>query len=164
MSVVEAKRRNLSTHRAEHARLVAKRDELLALADRRPDVYARVTLAYLTAQTLVLWYWVYWRFDWTLCEPITYLLGTAVVWIQLLVYMVTGGEYEWDALRKRIAGQHSERLFKQHKFDPRRITRLEAEIALLQEELAPYDEKPAAAAPAPAAAATGTAQQTHEPK
>jgi hypothetical protein len=111
-------------------------DEALEkLVNKKPDFYAKLTLSYLILQTGILNYWVYNRFDWCLCEPITYLLGTAVTFIALGYYVFTGSEYDWDVLRKSAHSQQRKAIYAKHNLDVEKIDALVKEIELLEEEI-----------------------------
>ena len=115
--------------------LLSKQQDLDAKAAQKPDLAARLTLIYLTAQCGILNYWVYSRFDWCLCEPITYLLGTAVTWIALGYYIFTGSDFDWDALRSRAMRKEQQQMYSQHlNLDVEKIEELKKEIGLLEEE------------------------------
>ena len=117
-------------------KLSFKEKELDEEASKKPDMVARFTLLYLTAQSVVLYYWVYSRFDWCLCEPITYLLGTAVTWMALGYYIFTGTDYDWDNLRSRWMRKEQEQIY-YAKFNVNvdEVEELKKEIALLEEEI-----------------------------
>lgn len=120
----------------ELRKLNMQKAELDARSERRPNAYAAITLAYLTLQSAVLFHWVYQRFDWTLCEPITYLLGTAVGWLAVGFYLVTGGEFEWEVVRKMVMDKQKKKLYAAEKFDVGLVERMQRELELLQMEIA----------------------------
>ena len=116
--------------------LLSKQQDLDAKAAQKPDLAARLTLIYLTAQCGILNYWVYSRFDWCLCEPITYLLGTAVTWLALGYYIFTGSDFDWDTLRSRAMRNEQQQMYSQHlNLDLEKIEELKKEIGLLEEEI-----------------------------
>ena len=76
--------------------LRALKGQLDQQAARHPDLAMGGMGLYLCAQTALLFHWVYFRFDWNLVEPITWLLGYSVTWLALAMYFKTGKEFTFD--------------------------------------------------------------------
>ena len=93
------------------------KDSLDARAAAYPDRHAWGIFGYLVAQNAVLFHWTYQRFDWNLVEPITYLLGYAVVWLCTTVYFACGKEFTYDALREHLVAKRRATLYADHDFD-----------------------------------------------
>ena len=133
--VAAAKRATSTKLQSELNALLAVKSEIDERSERTPDTIARLTLAYLTLQTCTLYYWVYYRFDWCLCEPITYLLGTAVGFLGIGFYLITGGDYDWNNIRSLIMERSRRRQYAVEGLDVARIQVLQRELALLEKEL-----------------------------
>lgn len=131
-SELTAKLRAAETALAE--RTSVKR-QLEIQAQHRPDVLAAASFGYFSAQTGLLFYWVYYRFDWNLVEPITYLLGYSVVWLGLACYFATGKEFSFDNVRSLIAERRVRHLFRQSRFDLVEYRQLECEVEDLKRRL-----------------------------
>ena len=134
-SVAATKSSHATSLQAELNKLVKARLEIDKACEKKPDLYAMLALGYLVVQTATLYYWVHTRFDWCLCEPITYLLGTAVAWIGLGFYLMTGGDFDYDVLRNLMIERARKKAYASAKLDVARIGVLERELALIELEL-----------------------------
>lgn len=101
----------------------------------------------LVAQTCVLFYWVFDKFDWNLVEPMTYFLGYTPVWLGVVYYFKTGNEFTYDNLRdslfQRVASKEFARLQRAKQHQPSvaiatlgEVAAWKAEAASIVEELA----------------------------
>lgn len=131
-SILSKKRQQLEDIQKE---LFEKQTQLDAIASKKPDFLAKLTLGYLIIQSTLLNYWVYNRFDWCLVEPITYLLGTAVTFIAIGYYLFTGAEYDYDVLRKSVYQEQRKQIYAKHNFNVERMEELVKEIEILEEEI-----------------------------
>lgn len=117
----------------DHSKIVKSR--LDVEAKKYPDRAALLGLSYLVSQTSLLFYWVYFRFDWNLVEPITYLLGYGSVWIGIAYYFRCGGEFTYDHLRSALEERKRKRLYDAAGFSVESFSALEAEVADLQRQV-----------------------------
>jgi hypothetical protein len=119
---------------------LAKQSALMRSIDsqalRFPDIVAAASFVYFVSQTSVLFYWVYFRFDWNLVEPITYLLGYSVTWLGLASYFTFGKEFTFDNMRSIAAEWKRKRLLKKHNVDVAAYQRLEVQVGDLERRIA----------------------------
>jgi hypothetical protein len=111
-------RAHRDTLRAEHAKvketlalLDTKHDRIEQQVIKHLDHWAVGGLLFLVAQTGLLFHWVYFRFDWNLVEPITYLLGYSVVWLSIACFFKSGEEFTYDSIRAMVAERKRARLW-----------------------------------------------------
>ena len=102
---------------------------------RRADFAAFGGFTYLCAQTSLLFFWVYIKFDWNLVEPITYLLSFSVTWLSILIFFSTGKEFSYNAVRDMFLDRVQRRLYKEDSFDVHRYNKLEAELRDVEKQL-----------------------------
>lgn len=84
----------------------------LSKAATQADRWAWAGFGFYVAQTALLFYWVYVRFDWNLVEPITYLLGYTCVWISLVSFFFTRTEFGFAAWRSKYVVWKANRIAK----------------------------------------------------
>lgn len=136
--LTEHKHKLVQTHKALQLEFDAKtaiKKRLDAQALRFPDIAAVGSFGYLVCQTGLLFYWVYFRFDWNLVEPITYLLSYSVVWLGLAAYYATGREFTFDNIRSLIAERKAKRLYQKECFDVERYYALKANVEDVERQL-----------------------------
>ena len=111
-------REHLSALRAEQkqvhetlAVLNSKHNQIEARVTKHLDHWAVGGFLYLVAQTGLLFHWVYYRFDWNLVEPITYLLGYSVVWLSIACFFRTGQEFSYDSIRSLVGDRKRRQLW-----------------------------------------------------
>ena len=126
---------SLSTSRAQLNDLQIQKDQLDAAAREYPDYFAWAGLAYLTTQTAVLFNWVYFRFDWNLVEPITYLLGYSVVWLSLAFYFGFAKDFSYNNLRSMLEESKRQKLYKERSFNVEKYRELQVRTKNLSELL-----------------------------
>lgn len=109
--------------------LRALKQRLDVQAARHPDLAMGGMGLYLCAQTALLFHWVYFRFDWNLVEPITWLLGYSVTWLALAMYFKTGKEFTFDNIRSMMSENKRAKLYAANQFQPETYRALECELA-----------------------------------
>lgn len=109
-----------------------EKDRLDAAARAFPDRLALAGLLFLVAQTGLLYYWVYVRFDWNLVEPITYLLGYSVTWLGIAFYLLAGREFTYDNCRQIAEERQRAKLYAAAGFDVERYLQLRLSVAELE--------------------------------
>eukprot|EP00331_Platyophrya_macrostoma_P011225 CAMPEP_0176415428 /NCGR_PEP_ID=MMETSP0127-20121128/5804_1 /TAXON_ID=938130 /ORGANISM="Platyophrya macrostoma, Strain WH" /LENGTH=125 /DNA_ID=CAMNT_0017795429 /DNA_START=300 /DNA_END=677 /DNA_ORIENTATION=+ len=110
---------------------------------KKPDMLAKLGLLYLCSQTGLLFYWVYFRFDWNLVEPITYLLGYATTWLGLASYLTMGTEFTFDAMRTRLSERAARKSLQASGFQVEEYMRLQTEVESLRQRVIALSECPA---------------------
>lgn len=97
--------------------LEAKRWErrAMAIAERHPFRVLWGVFAGLMTQNAILFYWVFFAFDWNLVEPCTYFFGyTSATWLALMFYKYTGREFTYDATVEELAKRKFNKLAKKN--------------------------------------------------
>ena len=107
-------------------KLKAEKAQLDTAAAKAPGRVAWAVFAYLVCQNAVLFDWVYFRFDWNLVEPITYLLGYSVVWLSSFYYFCLAKEWTWDGLRDLVEARKKATLYRANGFDAKGLAALAA--------------------------------------
>ncbi|KAH9597557.1 Calcium uniporter protein [Trypanosoma melophagium] len=121
----------LQKKRTELQRLTAKTQMCEVAAERYADRYTVFIFLLFTTQTLILFYWVYVRFDWDLVEPITYLLSYAGVWAGIAYYSAMRQELTYLTFRQMLIARCRHRLWRKHNIDMKLHDKLQAEVQLL---------------------------------
>ena len=122
----------LDQKEAELFRLEKAKQAIDIAALRKVDRVAWVVLVYLLGQGGLLFYWVYFKFDWNLVEPITYLLGYSASWLGLVCYLTCGHDFCFDAWRARLLRMYECRLYRKHSFNSSKYNALHNELQALR--------------------------------
>ena len=113
-SALRQRAENAAAQRAIAANRVAvmesQRAALRRLANASADNAARAGFVAYVAQTGLLFYWVYVRFDWNLVEPITYLLGYSCVWLSIASFYAKGKEFTYGSWHAMVADRRMGKL------------------------------------------------------
>lgn len=86
-----------------------------------PKKWAIAGFTYFSLQTAILFHWVYFRFDWNLVEPITYLLGSATVWLSVFLFRFVRKEFSLDELKSLIEDKKRIQVYKKHNFTEKQV-------------------------------------------
>ncbi|EAN77641.1 Protein of unknown function, DUF607, putative [Trypanosoma equiperdum] len=136
--------RNYREHRLR-PQLLVKRAELRqaddvktrcdALGLRYADRCIAIAVALILIRNVVLFYWVYFLFDWNLVEPITYLLERGAVCLGFLWYGATSSDARFESFRQFLVSRRTQRLYAQHNFNAGHWKELVVEVEGLEEQL-----------------------------
>lgn len=126
----------LSSVRERSGKIQASLDIAERKARRFPDAIGAATMLYLSTQFVVLFNWVFFKFDWGLVEPVTYFLGYTGVWLGVLHHCVRGGEFTYDAVREALFQYRRKQLIKSMSIDEVALLSLREEERTLVQEIA----------------------------
>lgn len=131
----ERLRAELAAAKSEWRTAQAQYEELVRKANASPDNVARGMFVYLAAQNAVLFEWVYFRFDWNLVEPITYLLGYSAVWLGVACFFLTGREFSYDRMRLMLIERKLNQVLRKSGFDRARHEMVKLKVQDLESRI-----------------------------
>ena len=113
----------------------AQKQELDRRIQAHPENVARGIFAFIALQNAVLFEWTFFRFDWNLVEPITYLLGYSTMWLGIACFFSSGKEWTYDSMRASLVERQRRKVFSNASFDEKRYDDLTIRVGDLEERI-----------------------------
>ncbi|EPY43188.1 hypothetical protein AGDE_00734 [Angomonas deanei] len=105
------------------------------IATAYPRRHSLAQLGFLLFQLVILFDWTYIHFDWSLTEPITYVLGYSATWFAVLWYGNLQREFGYGSYRDLLEAKRRKQLYAECSVDEDQYEQLKEELAALEIQL-----------------------------